>query len=314
MSCVFYVFTITIGLGSAAALLDYALPQRFARRWLWFGTLVVSVVAVPLSLLHVSAGVVRILGVTIATLGRSATPHDGGLSRVLAWSMSGEPFQFVVVPVWAMATTILVIVGIVQVWAISRELTTGTARTIDGRAVVLSDSMGPGAVQYPRPTILLPRWVLALTETERRFIIRHEAEHIERKDGALLFCATAAVVLLPWIVPLWWQLRRLRLAIETDCDRRVVDALGHAAAYGALLLRVSLAHGDGVGPQPSFVGRRGSLERRLVCLLEPPRRRTSGRVAGALLALALAVAVLTMPHPRGHAHSLHRPPTTRARL
>jgi hypothetical protein len=313
MSCVFYVFTMTIGLGAAAALLDYALPQRFTRRWLWFGTLVVSVVAVPLSLLHVSAGVVRILGVTIATLGQAPGPRDGGLSRVLAWSMSGEPFQFVVVPVWAMVTTILFFVGAVQVWAISRAVTTGTARTVDDRVVVVTDTMGPAAVPYPRPMILLPRWVLALTETERRFIIRHEAEHIERKDGALLFCATAAVVLLPWIVPLWWQLRRLRLAIETDCDRRVIEALGDAAAYGALLLRVSLAHGDGVALQPSFVGRRGSLERRLVCLLEPPRPRRSGRVAGALLALGLAVAVLTMPHPRGHAHSLHRPPATRPR-
>ena len=31
-----------------------------------------------------------------------------------------------------------------------------------------------------------------------------------------------AVVLMPWNLPLWWQWRRLRFAIEVDCDARVL--------------------------------------------------------------------------------------------
>ena len=40
---------------------------------------------------------------------------------------------------------------------------------------------------------------------------------------------------MPWNLALWWQLRRLRLAVEMDCDNRVVAALGDPNPYGCFL-------------------------------------------------------------------------------
>ena len=39
-----------------------------------------------------------------------------------------------------------------------------------------------------------------------------------------LMVTALTLILAPWNVALWWQLRRLRLAVEMDCDRRVVAA------------------------------------------------------------------------------------------
>lgn len=44
---------------------------------------------------------------------------------------------------------------------------------------------------------------------------------------------------MPWNPALWWIVRRLRLAIETDCDRRVLHAGTDVHAYGVLLLNAA---------------------------------------------------------------------------
>jgi len=106
------------------------------------------------------------------------------------------------------------------------------------------------------------------------------------------------VTLFPWNPALWWQLRRLRLAVEMDCDQRVVASLGDAPAYGELLLRVARAASRGPALQPALVGRVGTLERRLTVLVAPAPRRLLERVVAPALALALLLLVLAVPHPR----------------
>jgi hypothetical protein len=111
-----------------------------------------------------------------------------------------------------------------------------------------------------------------------------------------LFVASLALVLMPWNLAMWWQLQRLCLAVEMDCDTRVVSALGDAHAYGNLLLKVAEAETRGLRLQPALLGV-GSLERRLRRLVAPTALGRSQRFLLPALALALLLLVVVMPHP-----------------
>ena len=102
---------------------------------------------------------------------------------------------------------------------------------------------------------------------------------------------------MPWNPALWWLVRRLCLAVELDCDNRVVKALGDAPAYGELLLKVAQAANRGPRLQPAFLGGMGSLERRLTALVAPAPLRHAQKFLLPAAAMALLLLVLWMPHP-----------------
>src|SRR5205814_4145200 len=139
---------------------------------------------------------------------------------------------------------------------------------VDGVPVVITDLAGPATVGLLRSRVLVPQWVLGLPGMQRQYVLRHEEEHRRAHDAHLLFIASLPLILMPWNLALWWQLRRLCLAVEMDCDNRVVGALGDANAYGELLLKVAEAGSRGPRLQPAFLGM-GMLERRLNALLTP---------------------------------------------
>ena len=67
-------------------------------------------------------------------------------------------------------------------------------------------------------------------------IVAHEQEHVRAGDPWLIHAACLAVAAMPWNAALWWQLRRLRMAVETDCDRRVLAGGVDLGAYGTMLI------------------------------------------------------------------------------
>ena len=67
-------------------------------------------------------------------------------------------------------------------------------------------------------------------------VIAHELSHLEARDPQLFTLALALLVFMPWNLPLWWQLRRLRYAIEIDCDAPVLKGGGGPAHYGETLI------------------------------------------------------------------------------
>src|SRR5213592_2588081 len=151
-----------------------------------------------------------------------------------------------------------------------------------------------------RPRVVLPDWALQLGERERRLMLAHEDEHIRARDPWLLAGAAAALLLAPWNPLVWWQVRRLRLAVEMDCDARVLARDGDAPAYGELLLRVGQRRArlplgaPALGEPVSFLGRR---IRRIVTAL--PRWRWAGAAAGGLIAVAAVIAACEAPWPVG---------------
>jgi len=170
--------------------------------------------------------------------------------------------------------------------------------TVDGRAVLVSDNVGPAVAGLWRPRIVLPEWALRLADAQRRLMLAHEDEHVRARDPWLLAAAGALLLLAPWNLVLWWQLRRLRLAVEMDCDARVLAHDGDAPAYGELLLRVvqcraRLPHGaPALGEPVSFLGRR---IRRMATAL--PRWRWAGATAAGIVAAAAMIAACEAPRP-----------------
>jgi hypothetical protein len=142
------------------------------------------------------------------------------------------------------------------------------------------------------PEIVLPRWTLALPEPLRLMIVRHEREHVDAADPWLAMLGAAGVLLMPWSPALWWQLRRLRLAVEVDCDARVLRGGADARAYGSALLEVGRHRGRSRLAVAAFSEPASSLERRIHLMTAPRVRHALLRAAafGAVSAVLLAVA------------------------
>lgn len=103
----------------------------------------------------------------------------------------------------------------------------------------IADDRGPAVVGIRRPVVVMPSWI---PELEDRLLLRlvflHEREHERAGDHRLFAAAVAAVVLMPWNVFLWWQVSRLRLAVEFDCDRRVLERGESPRDYADALITV----------------------------------------------------------------------------
>lgn len=169
----------------------------------------------------------------------------------------------------------------------------GRVRELHGARVVLTEDAGPAVAGLLRPAILLPRWVLELPPQQQRFIVRHEREHVTAGDPLVLACALVLVCLVPWNPALWYQLRRLRMAIESDCDQRVLRA-GRAdqRAYGLLLIEVAGRTERGDPLAITLTHPRSSLERRILMITRnharPGRAALWALAAAGLLAAACA--------------------------
>jgi beta-lactamase regulating signal transducer with metallopeptidase domain len=316
MLCILYVNAVGFLLGVAGLLAERMLPLAAPRRWLWCAIIPVSLFLPGYYRFHHAMSVAVLpapptQGNALATSWAAATDLDFW-ARVESWNGT-------INLLWHVASAALILWGVAgacRVWRILRGSYAVSphrplATAIDGVDVLVTRSIGPATVGLLRSRVVVPRWVLALPAAQRGYVIRHEDEHRRAHDATLLFLASLTLVLAPWHLALWWQLRRLHLAVELDCDTRVVNALGDATAYGETLLAVAQAASRGPRLQPALLGI-GSLERRLVALLDPtPLRRFERWLGPALVALILLV-VLALPHPVVE-HGTHGTPTHDAR-
>jgi beta-lactamase regulating signal transducer with metallopeptidase domain len=305
MLCILYVNLAGLCLGLAALCLERALPATFPRRWIWCLVIPTSVVLPGMYRVHHPWAVADVF-VQTAT---RAQAYDTSINRM-----------------WLTISGVLLLWGLASAWRVSRAVSLARRERhdasgssvasrfplpaiVDGVPVVVTDVLGPATVGFWRSRVLLPQWVLALPGEERQYVVRHEEEHRRAHDGRLLFVMSLPLLLMPWNLAMWWQIRRLCLAVEMDCDNRVVNRLGDATAYGELLLKVAHAMSGGPRLQPAFLGGVGTLERRLTALLAPTPLRHVQRFLLPAAALGLLVVVTLMPHPvlktGPHAHATH---------
>ena len=78
-----------------------------------------------------------------------------------------------------------------------------------------------------------------------------------------------ATILMPWNPVIWWQLFRLRTAVELDCDRRVIAAGASVCSYTELLLALGgRPRPGGWLLRPALVQLETTLGRRIVAMLD----------------------------------------------
>lgn len=154
--------------------------------------------------------------------------------------------QWMVVLAWPLTTlTLLGLFGLSyrrQAGALARA----SRVDLHGVAVHVGDVNGPVVLGLRTPRIAVPAWLLSRDHDEQRLVVQHEQSHIEARDPQLLIAACITAILLPWNAAVWFMLSRLRLAIELDCDARVLARGISARRYGELLIDLSA--------QPSLLG------------------------------------------------------------
>jgi hypothetical protein len=316
MSLAWIVYALAVGaLLSVAAWASERLLRSAGRqgRWAWvaagIGSLVLPLVALTgigtdvvalvdglVTLGEGSSGGVELPAATVVTE-TSAARVEGG------WSWSFVPPLSRATELGLFGAWVLASVALLGVYALTwRRLRQRLARwpraELEGSSVRLTRSTGPAVVGILRPVMMVPAWIRDLPPEERDLVLRHEREHLRAGDSRLLALFPLLVALAPWNLPLWWQVRRLRLAVELDCDARVLADGSEAADYGRLL--VAMSHGpEGwieSGGLPlttaALVERRSDLERRIRTMIESREKTPVLHTAtlAALAGLALFVA------------------------
>src|SRR6202050_4725322 len=238
-----YGAKVAVLIGLAALVLErVAAWRRLPRRGLWASALVLSLVVPVLAVLTPARGLAPPIYLTRAASRTVATPNAGEVYRA---ADAAAPFVIKSFPesrhlslpnrasvervlraAWLAASFglgILYALGLLRLRVAARHW---PRERIGGQEVWVTEALGPAVYGLLRPIILMPRWALNAPNDVRAVVLAHEQEHIAARDPALLLLGLILVAISPWNLPLWWQLRRLRFAIEGDCDAR---ALGRGA-------------------------------------------------------------------------------------
>jgi beta-lactamase regulating signal transducer with metallopeptidase domain len=301
-----YAAATTLLIGLAALALERVAAQLlWSRRGIWLAALILSLVLPSVTVLTSRSGgvtsrpevVTRRSSPTMAAapIGAPAEPSHSeriGTAGRAAPAPSAPPRE----SFWPKLPSLnkflrwmwlLTSVGLLGFYALSwmqlRKASRGWRREIlDRQEVWITADLGPAVFGYLKPRVLLPEWVLNTPTDSRASILRHELEHVSACDPLLLLFALAAVAAAPWNIPLWWQLRRLRFAIEVDCDARVVRGGTNVRTYGEVLLTVGQQGTFTTTGMVALTELASHLERRIRILTEPARGRRWSVLAAAL--------------------------------
>jgi TonB family protein len=293
-----YWLALSAGLGIAALAIERAL-HLYGRstRVVWTALLaLVAVTPVALWLWPRQAGGPE----TVASLPApdvGAVTVVGQGAGVDTSQAAGVPLDGLLLMLWAVASAAVLAFLALSALRLARSRRSWPRTSIDGREVHVAPATGPAVVGMIRPAIVLPAWIAEGDTDARRLVLDHEEEHLRAGDGRLLLIALLAVVLVPWNPVAWWGLRRLRLAIEVDCDARVLARGHHPRRYAELLLHVG-RQGRLMPLAVAISEPRSQLERRIAMFTRiTPGNRLARAVAIGAVAAAVPLAAWALPAP-----------------
>jgi len=162
---------------------------------------------------------------------------------------------------------------------------------MEGQEVWVTPSLGPAVYGFIDPVVLLPQWLLHADNNELSVALAHEKSHLAARDPALLLLGLVVIAILPWNLPLWWQLRRLRFAIEVDCDTRVLNRGLTLRDYGSALLTIGERGNAAPLGAVALTEPASQLLRRIQIMTADLPKRSAGAV---LAAVTLAVACVAV--------------------
>jgi len=286
-----YGILLTAALAGVAALGDHVARLRGgSRRWLWAAALLLVVPAMA-AVMTVPRAPEPAPPVLPASAG-SSVPEV--LPALRSADSSGSVLRRIdatLAIAWLMGSAVLLVTLVGGQWRVRREARRARPGMILGHDVLLTENLGPAVAGFARPIVFIPGWVVALDTASQRLLLAHELEHVRRRDTLLLMAGAIVTALLPWNPVVWWLASRLRVAVELDCDRRVlatnpdirpyVDLLLLAADRPRLTSRLQAAH---------FGERASDLSRRIDAMTDrgPGWRHALATVAVAGVLIALA--------------------------
>lgn len=228
------------------------------------------------------------------SLGRARLAVESALRGALAAAGGYAPrgLGIYLAALWAAsAAVLLAVIGSTHHRFLRRRRSWPTSELHGTRARVTPD-LGPAVVGVGWAEIVVPRWFLELPARESRLVLEHEREHLHARDPLLLTLGWTAAALLAWNPAVWWMLSRLRLAVELDCDARVLSGGADRLSYGTVLIELA---GRSTGLRPGMLALAdppSQLERRLLAMTSRRARFASARAAvlGTLAGTALLAA------------------------
>lgn len=218
---------------------------------------------------------------------------------LISQSLDAPLWNRIVAAGWLASSLILTAILLRGVLALALKRARWSGSEIDGHSVLVTNDIGPAVVGVVRPRILFPSWALALERDERVMMLEHEAEHVRARDPMLIATAAWALALFPWNPAMWLIVKRLRLAIEIDCDRRVLARQRRDVRdYGLLLLTVGARSGSALQLGASLAEPRRFLEQRILAMTNArPSRPLVASAPFAAIALLAGVALAQTPRP-----------------
>lgn len=312
MIAAWILYSLLAGALVAGAAYALSAAARFASlptRWIW-GVALVATVALA-AVAPFRGGAVDAVSLALPTAVTASTPATVAKSAHLSDRLAAAVSVISHGSVIALAKVADVARGTPAFWLVAAWIAVSAATlfllaavharfgrlrrrwplaTLAGSDVRVAPDVGPAVIGVTRPEIVVPAWLLDRTEREQTMVIAHEAEHVRGRDPVLLGIAWVLVALVPWNVAAWWMLSRLRLAVELDCDARVLRRGVAPRAYGSLLIDLAGRCSGFPAGAPALADTSSHLERRLVAMRPDRTRFPLVRAAGAG-ALAL-VAIL----------------------
>ena len=308
LSWMLYSIVVSLLMGLAALALERSaqIRQRPAR-WLW-ATCTVASLAIPFIPSKVSVQIpetthadrttsseiltppqttpIETSRFTLPIIGTDQTPLSNGVSTLLDWT-------------WRMASMALALVILASGAHLSWRRRRWDRGHMAGTAVYISEDSGPAVVGFLRPHIVVPRWLTKLSPDEQELVIAHERSHLGAYDSQLLTIAVCLLACMPWNLMLWWQLRRLRLAIEIDCDARVLSLGYPVARYSETLIAVGERQSASFAMTMARYGSKSFLEQRIHNMLRKKTRHAPvWALALACLGAGFAVCAAEVAPPK----------------
>jgi bla regulator protein blaR1 len=302
-----YVIVVSIFLSAAALAAEHAeRVRRGSTRWVWALGIVASLL-VPASIASVSIQLPQIPNfVTPAVSQRIVALRQMTVKELSPSTFLGAGArQFAARPsldillkrAWFAASVAMLLALLFSAAYLFYRKRRWERGTLAGAPVYITEHAGPAVVGIFRPRIVIPRWVQESSPEVQRHVIAHEQAHLDAHDVGLFTGALFLLVCMPWNLPLWWQLRRLRYAIEVDCDARVLKAGHDTVSYGETLIEVGQRRSIYMGAVAGMSESKSFLEDRINIMVRKPARwwRVSAAALGFLSLALVAVAAEVGP-------------------
>jgi bla regulator protein blaR1 len=279
--------------------------KRAGTRWIWI-TAIVASLALPTVISSVSVELPNIMTpavkqkvVALRQVTTQALSPVTWISGSAAEPSGWRTFDGWLKSSWRAASAAMLLALIaagVHLFLRKRRWRTST---VAGAQVYVTEGVGPAVVGLLRPRIVVPKWVTLALPRLQSAVIAHEQSHLDARDPQLLTLGLALLVFMPWNLPLWWQLRRLRCAIEVDCDARVLKGGLDPTHYGETLISVGERQSAYIGAVAAMSESKSFLEERIRIMISKPvrwRRAAIAGLAGVSIALTALAAQVSPPN------------------